>query len=243
MCTLSYIPLTGNSFLLTSNRDESVSRLPALPPMAYHLNGVSVVYPKDTQAGGTWLAVSENQFTLCLLNGAFVKHKHSPPYKHSRGRVVTDFYQYNSVRLFINEYDFTGIEPFSLVILETRIGKRMHEIRWDGDMVYYVTLNPSIPHIWSSATLYDVAVIQEREKWFFHFLTKFPLPTASNMLHFHHFGGGQNEQNSLLMNRNNTLKTISITCIQHIGQNATILHENLLTGEKTDTTVPFLNIQ
>jgi hypothetical protein len=55
------------------------------------------------------------------------------------------------------------------------------------------------------------------------------------MLRFHHFGGGRETANSLLMNRNNILKTISITGIKHQQSRAAIHHENLLTGELTVT--------
>jgi uncharacterized protein with NRDE domain len=153
MCTLTYIPHPDHTFLLTSNRDESVTRLPALSPMSYLHHGVSVIYPKDTQAGGTWLAVSENQFTLCLLNGAFTRHKHTPPYRHSRGLVITDFFTYNEVTLFLKEYDFKGLEPFTLVIFESGKQHQVHEIRWDGEHVFHATKDYSIPHIWSSAML------------------------------------------------------------------------------------------
>jgi hypothetical protein len=230
MCTLTYIPKQDVGFILTSNRDESIFRLPALPPTIYLHNGVSVMYPKDTQAGGTWVAVSENRFTLCLLNGAFVKHKHEPPYKHSRGLVVTDFFNYNDVAVFLKEYDFSGLEPFTLVIIESATECSIHEIRWDGQAHFYATKDLGHPQIWSSASMYEDEVVLEREKWFNHFLESNPDPTTDDMLQFHHFGGGHDE-NRLLMNRNNILKTISITGITHYLTRATVHHENLLTGE------------
>lgn len=236
MCTLTYIPIEDGSFILTSNRDESVFRLPALPPETYQHNGVSVMYPKDTQAGGTWVAISENSFTLCLLNGAFVRHKHEPPYKHSRGLVVTDFFNYNNVNRFLKGYDFNGLEPFTLVIIESKKESVIHEIRWDGSAHFYTTKDATSPQIWSSASLYDAEVIVEREKWFRHLLQSNSDPTADEMLQFHHFGGGQDE-NRLLINRNNVLKTISITGITHYITRTTVHHENLLTGEFSVSTI------
>jgi hypothetical protein len=239
MCTLSYIP-KADGFLLTSNRDESVNRLPALPPMVYTHNGIAVMYPKDTQAGGTWLAVAENRFTICLLNGAFHKHHHNPPYRHSRGLVVTDFFTYNDISAFKEKYTVEGLEPFTLVVIESGFPINVHEIRWDGAQVFAKTVDASIPQIWSSATLYDAEVIVEREKWFHQFLADKPNPSPEDMLHFHHFGGGQNEQNRLLMNRNNILRTISITGIQHLLTKAVLHHENLLTSEFTQTEIAVL---
>jgi uncharacterized protein with NRDE domain len=236
MCTLTYIPKQDNGFLLTSNRDESVFRLPALQPLIYTHNGISVMYPKDTQAGGTWLAISENGFTLCLLNGAFVKHTHNPPYKHSRGLVVTDFFNYQDVTAFVKQYDFTGLEPFTLIIIASG-AQQIHEIRWDGAYLHYTTKNAAQPQIWSSASLYDAKVVLERVKWFEQFLSSNPNPTPDDMLRFHHFGGGENGQNSVLMNRNNILKTISITSVEHLYMHAKVHHENRLTEEHTVATL------
>jgi hypothetical protein len=241
MCTLSYIP-KPNGFLLTSNRDESVNRLPALEPRAYMHNQVKVMYTKDTQAGGTWLAVAENHFTLCLLNGAFEKHKHQPPYRHSRGLVVTDFFNYNNALSFKDEYDCEGLEPFTLVIIESGNLPRIHELRWDGNELFYITIDPTVPQIWSSATLYDAEVIAERAVWFQSFLQTNPNPSPDDMLFFHHFGGGEHGQNTILMNRNNILKTISITGIQHLTATVWVHHENLLTDELTVTEMPMLAI-
>jgi hypothetical protein len=237
MCTLTYIPKQQTGYLLTSNRDESVFRKPALSPQKYLLDGIPVMYPKDTEAGGTWIAISGNGFTLCLLNGAFARHLHKPPYKHSRGLVVTDFFKYNNVSVFVKEYDFLGIEPFTLVIIESGTEIIIHEIRWDGTSSYYTTLPSDIPQIWSSAMMYDPEVIEERGKWFRQFLTSHPDPTPDDMLQFHHFGGGQNTENSVLMNRNNMLKTISITSVAHYLVHANIHHENLLTNEITVSTI------
>ncbi|MBK9018424.1 MAG: NRDE family protein [Saprospiraceae bacterium] len=39
----------------------------------------SLIFPRDTAAGGTWIAASDTNRVACLLNGAFVKHKHQPP--------------------------------------------------------------------------------------------------------------------------------------------------------------------
>ncbi|MFW0694651.1 hypothetical protein ACN091_10365, partial [Aliarcobacter butzleri] len=76
--------------------------------------------------------------TACLLNGAFVAHTPQPPYKHSRGLVVLDAFDYVSIDSFINQYSFTGIEPFTLLLAETdRLsGQRLVELRWNGRRLF-----------------------------------------------------------------------------------------------------------
>jgi len=39
MCTVTYLPLADNRFILTSNRDEGVMRKPALMPEVYEIAG------------------------------------------------------------------------------------------------------------------------------------------------------------------------------------------------------------
>ena len=227
MCTLTYLPNSNGGFILTSNRDEKVDRKVTLPPEHYYHYGVKVVYPKDTQGGGTWLAAAENGFTLCLLNGAFDKHIPAPPYRKSRGLVLLDFFEYNQVGQFLKNYDFTGIEPFTLIIIEKQLSVVLHQLRWDGLTVHHSLLNEHEPHIWSSATLYAAETIAERELWFKEWLTINPEPTIHDMLYFHHFGGKGDQHNDLLMNRGNRLKTLSISSFKHCVDGYFMLYEDL----------------
>ena len=60
MCTVTYLPLQDNGFILTSNRDEAIVRKISLPPAKYTINNTSVFFPKDQEANGTWIATSSN---------------------------------------------------------------------------------------------------------------------------------------------------------------------------------------
>ncbi len=84
MCTVSFIALTKGA-ILTSNRDEHVSRSIALYPEIYQANNRKIMFPKDSKAGGTWFISNENGDIGVLLNGAFEKHVPMPPYCKSRG--------------------------------------------------------------------------------------------------------------------------------------------------------------
>lgn len=236
MCTLSFVPQSNNGFLLTSNRDEAVARKGALPPKTYESNGIQVTYPKDGEANGTWLAAADNGFMLCLLNGAFTKHHRQPPYKHSRGLVILHFFQFNDVNRFYDDYDFERIEPFTLVFVNSHT-QSITEMRWDGERKYLSEKEWNAPHIWSSATLYEPEVVTQREIWFHDFLAENPHADLNNLLYFHHFGGGADEHNRFLMNRNNVLKTISITGIKKCEQNTFMHYEDLLSGSSTILTL------
>lgn len=226
MCVLTYIP-TEKGFILTSNRDEATARLAAIPPRRYDVNGMPVFYPKDPQGGGTWIGGC-GAFTLCLLNGGFEKHVPTPPYRQSRGKVILDFYNYCDTEKFFDEYLFEGIEPFTLIIIETNNNFKINEIRWTGSKKVYSIFNNRKAHIWSSVTLYSHEIIQERESWFKDFLIQNDHnPSRNEVLKFHHFGGKGDQRNDIKMNRDNRLKTISITQFIVNDEEFTIHYEDL----------------
>jgi len=221
MCTVTYLPQSGNCFILTSNRDEDLLRQAALPVHKYKINDVQVYYPKDPKAGGTWIASGSNGFTICLFNGAFKTHKSTGNYRKSRGLVLLDFFNYQNQYDFITQYDFTNIEPFSLVFVkhqENKVG--LCELKWDGEKIYHLNHDSSLPHIWSSVTLYSEEVIKQREEWFSEWVKKNEFFTRESILMFHHFGGSGDKANDIVMNRSSK-KTVSICCINKRNEKET----------------------
>ncbi len=87
MCTVTYLPIGNDQFILTSNRDESPMRK-TIAPKKYDEQGIALVYPKDELAGGTWIGLSEKNRLVCLLNGGFEIHERKGPYAMSRGLIV-----------------------------------------------------------------------------------------------------------------------------------------------------------
>jgi hypothetical protein len=225
MCTVTFIP-TQNGFLLTSNRDERLAR-PSLPPMKYMVFDQVVFFPKELQSQGTWIATSENLFTLCLLNGAFQGHTPNPPYRKSRGLVLLDFFQFNHVDRFAYEYDFEGIEPFTLILVDCNATRTLHSLVWDGVEIHLKEHNPELSHIWSSSTLYDLEMRSKREVWFEKFLADNPVVSLNEALYFHHFGGDGGNIDSLVMQRQ-AVQTISITAVEADELGKRIVYEDLV---------------
>ncbi len=89
MCTVTFVR-TKDSFFITSSRDVKVQRRQALPPKMYQREEAMLLYPKDADAGGTWIALLDNLNAAVLLNGAFENHQPQPPYKRSRGLILID---------------------------------------------------------------------------------------------------------------------------------------------------------
>jgi hypothetical protein len=165
-------------------------------------------------------------FTLCLLNGGVEKHTPKPPYRQSRGKVILDFFEYYSVQFFLQSYSFNGIEPFTLVIIESQKDRIVHEIRWTGEQILYQEKEANMAHIWSSVTLYSPAIIQQREVWFNDFLQE--IPNKESLLDFHHFGGKGHAKSNLKVNFENQLKTVSITQYTITRNEFTIHYEDLI---------------
>ncbi len=223
MCTATYFPRPHGGFVLTHSRDEKTLRPAALLPQPYERNGQALLYPKDPQGNGTWIATS-NRTTVCLLNGAFTAHQPQPPYgsgqpQHSRGLVPLHVFDFDTPDDFLHQYDPHGLEPFTLLVAQMTGSPagRLTELRWTGKRVFINDKDPGRPHIWSSVTLYGPAVIETREGWFQEWLHQHPQPTVGEIREFHHIGGEGDEENGLRMNRQNALMTLSLTSVVHLG--------------------------
>jgi uncharacterized protein with NRDE domain len=209
MCTLTFIG-TKNGYCLTSNRDEKVSRSKATPPKKYEINGKTITFPKDTAAGGTWVSHDE-QAILILLNGANEKHISTGNYRKSRGLILLDLIGSDNPIEEWKNIDLENIEPFTIVYFD---GENLVQWQWNSIEKTTKEFNKEEPHIWSSATLYEPEIRVERANWFSQFIKEKKDISADELLHFHQFEQATNSDYGLQINRNNILKTVSITqCI------------------------------
>lgn len=230
MCTVTYVPLE-NGALICSNRDEKMGRPRALPPRWQEVNGARLLFPKDTLANGTWIAMKPNGNMAVLLNGGWVKHIPAHPYHKSRGLVFLDIASSDDMISGFENVSLEGIEPFTVILLQEGY---LQENRWDGHKKYSRFLPASEPGIWSSVTLYEDEVIAKRRSWFEEWLDKNPCPTPEDIQHFHRFGGNGDRHNDLLMNRNNEMLTVSITCMENSGSRAGMYYTDLQSSERFD---------
>lgn len=90
MCTAALIAHADGRLSLGVNRDELRSRGRALPPAIWQLDGVAVVSPRDSDAGGTWVAANDRGLSLVLLNHYQGRQGAAQTPLRSRGAVVVD---------------------------------------------------------------------------------------------------------------------------------------------------------
>jgi uncharacterized protein with NRDE domain len=225
MCTVTYLPLGNNNFILTSNRDETPLRKTVLPK-EYLENGVELTYPKDVLAGGTWIGLSEKKRLVCLLNGGFETHERKAPYKISRGVLVKKILSEKNAVSFIHAANFKGIEPFTLILVDWFERLRTYELVWDGATTHFKELLQE-PKIWSSSILYIEDMKAVRKEWFADWLLENQQFSQEKILEFHQNENLGTKETSPKMKRA-FVETVSITSVKKENKKVTMVYENLV---------------
>ena len=231
MCTVSFVSSNGKT-IITSNRDEKVIRPSAIEPKNYLINYKNIIFPKDPKAGGTWFAVDESGTIAVLLNGANDKHTVKSSYRKSRGLIVLDIISSLSPKDFWAEIDLENIEPFTLILFQD---SELFQLQWNGINKNNISLDTKKNHVWSSVTLYPKDIRENRSNWFYTFLASNPEVSEREMLHFHRYTEAENQENGLVINRNDELKTLSITQAVTERNKVAILHSDLIAKEDFET--------
>ncbi len=166
MCTLSFSS-TRDGMLLAMNRDESLTREPALAPRVFSNSGSAALYPAES-SGGTWLAVNERGLALALLNrnGSAGQVK-----QRSRGLLIPSLIAAASLQEVEGRLSLsgaTGMLPFTLVGFDPA-ARSILECVWDGQTITADHL-PWKPRHWFSSGLSDqqAAAIRGRTCSVFH---------------------------------------------------------------------------
>jgi len=229
MCTVSYIPCKSG-VIFSSCRDEDPLRAKAYLPTIKQGRTGKLLFPADGRAGGSWLGMHERGHLIILLNGGFKNHVKKSSYSKSRGLIMLDLLDNNNPLAAWHHITLNAIEPFTLLLWQNR---KPYELVWDGEYKHCTLKNPFQPHLWSSATLYDDEARQVRKKWFDAWHQSAPMLSAQSlkqMLLQHN-----DPLNGFVMNRNEKVKTLSISLIRLNEKAFTLSYHDLHTN--TITTV------
>lgn len=227
MCSVTYLPLPNDNFILTSNRDVSTKRKPASSPITINTEKGKIIFPKDNEANGTWIGSNDIGRTIVLLNGGFESHVSNPPYAKSRGLIVRKTLEIVNAWTYLQDVVLTNIEPFTLLIIDWHFDFQLWEFVWDGERKYFKELNKHQPVIYSSSTLYDDAMKAKREQWFEQWLVKNPNYEQASIIDFHETAGEGNPKESILLDRGD-IQTVSITSIQKQDNLATVFYHDTI---------------
>lgn len=164
MCTVTYVRQNDSTIVLTSNRDERIHRITTIPEK-YTIGDRWAIFPKDNHAGGTWISMGSKGIACCLLNGAFEMHERKPMYSRSRGQVLLDVFRFETLDEFIDKVDLSGVEPFTLVLVNV-INGDLKDLIWDEKRKHVREYDQNGNHFWSSAYVYSRPIAIEREQHF-----------------------------------------------------------------------------
>lgn len=226
MCTVSYIP-QNNDFILTSSRDESVNR-PTSTPKKRRLNKESLIYPKDSKSGGTWIASSKSRI-LCLLNGKIHKTVNALT-KISRGQILLDNFKFLNTKDFLKQIPLKYVEPF--ILLQVDFAKKTHiqEFNWNGEKLTVRSLDDTIPHLWTSTSLYSNEVKQKRHDLLLDWETK---NQGNNPIDFHLYLKENNPELFEIKKKKNNILTTSITSVEIKDKKVSFLYSDFISNKST----------
>ena len=134
MCTVTWLQ-AEDGYHLFCNRDEKLTRKPALPPRLGVRDGVRYLAPIDGDFEGAWIATNEFGVSLCLLNGGLLKGTAGPRpgTVRSRGLLLLDLVSSRSLEEVVNAVEaaeLTLYASFTLAALSP--GEPAVVIEWNG---------------------------------------------------------------------------------------------------------------
>jgi len=233
MSTVTYIPTLAGDYTFTSNRDEAPNRS-AAQITSEKIYGKTLIYPKDEESSGSWIIISDTNQLVCILNGAFERHERKLPYRLSRGVMAKEFFSYSDADAFIKEFEFDGMEPFTLIIVDRGI---LYELKWDSNELHVKKPEHTQMHLWASATLYNEELQRKRQQWFKEWKDKTMCMNQGCILSFHKNGGEGNPQSDVVMNYHDLVKTTSITSVISEHGKFEMRFESLENNQVTNRTI------
>ena len=225
MCTISFVP-AGNKYIFTFNRDEQVTRTTPDYLAFKDLGFKKIFFPRDGKAGGTWFAADDKGNVALLFNGALKKHEKKRSYVMSRGLILLDLVSSTSMLDYFRKSDFTGVEPFSIILFEE---KKLYRLYWDETHAHIVPLHVNKHHIFSSATLYPEHIQNLRRCWLDDFLQGSNQINEETIYTFHRMHMPHDKENGLVIERMDAAHTLSISQAIVMEDTTLVKHWDLLT--------------
>jgi hypothetical protein len=221
MCCLTIHKIKNAHWVITHNRDELKSRQHLsneVTPML--VEDKKVWMPIDKQAQGTWIA-TDGVVAAALLNGYKQNYTRKPQYKASRGCIIPTVFQYTNMEVFVDKFDPTGYEPFTLVIVDPMRG--IVEYGWDEYEVHINILSTDQSHMYSSSTLYDDEVKSKRSVLYQDWISN---DCDENDLWYLHALKGGDHSHFLNVDYDDKISTVAISQII-LGENPRFHYHSL----------------
>ncbi len=176
MCTLSIVSYQCEYpfIIIGFNRDELKSRSIAYPPNVYENNSIKMIYPVDSDFGGTWWGLNESGYLFFLLNyniKNLYKYTHHEFYnkKKSRGFIIPEFLKLTNrediilqmKNLYCNEF-----APFRFIFFDLNFSE-IYLLIYNGKRTILKKFSP--PFLQASSGVGDLVVFPGRKRKFDEF--------------------------------------------------------------------------
>jgi len=218
MCTVSWLP-APDGYTLCFNRDERLTRSPALPPAVRDAAGTPFLAPLDGDHGGTWLAVNVHGLTLGLLNRYQPAPVLAPQPHRSRGLLVLDLIGATDLEQAVGRLaglSLAETAPFTLVLAQPDAPARL--VEWDGARLAHAShAAAGLVRTSSSVTEPEVAAARIRT-----FAAAGP-PTAERLTELHRSHLPERGRRSICMHREDA-ETRSFSRVTVTGKQVELLH-------------------
>lgn len=141
MCTTALQSVHNGHLILACNRDEQVTRQIAEPPRIHEFErGVGAIFPRDPDAGGSWVGVNTSGIAVSLLNNYAADIRPPPREPRSRGVLVPRMLQMQTMGEVVDEMQsqregLAHFRPFWLIVASIPADSAVSSTRftWDGD--------------------------------------------------------------------------------------------------------------
>lgn len=209
MCTVTVIP-TPSGPRVVHSRDEQRTRAAAGDPVPRALpSGRRAVWPVDPDAGGTWIGLRDDGFTLAILNRNIPPNGRRAPLR-SRGLIIPaliDSGDAERAMQTLRTHELADTAPFRLLAVDPNGLSRV--ATWDG---LGLTLDEPVdgPVCLASSGLGDDRVAP-RLPLFDQLVRPAPKPESQDAFHRHRWD--DRPEISVLMSRPDA-RTVSITTIE-----------------------------
>jgi uncharacterized protein with NRDE domain len=187
------------------NRDENIARGSEISPKIYN----SSIYPKDSKANGTWIAVNKNGIIFALMN-SYEKTNITP--KISRGTIIPLLSETKNIESSIDKLKTIIDEnyaPFTLILCDKKNIKKVH---WNGDNINYHNHSKQQWQYFTSSSWNEDGVFEYRKEKFNKWLVNKNFD-ENGIPTFHKECDKGMEQYCVLVKRK-TVETVSITQIE-----------------------------
>jgi hypothetical protein len=190
----------------------------ATPPSIDRRGEVRFLAPRDTEAGGTWIAVTERGLCLALLNGQVASPIAAERPYRSRGDLILDLLSVagaDHAMTRLSDLDLPAVRPFRLLAIDRCGPVRM--ARWEEGVLEIAPRLESAPPLTSSSFATE-EVCGHRIRLYHESFPDGTEPTDAKLLAYHSSHLPERGARSVCMHRKDA-GTLSLTWVE-VGRRA-----------------------